>query len=113
MMMIDMGLYREGLYDLIDRSRDPEATVNTVLSTLHDVGLPRVGLGGSREPAELVQRRAEFRALFDEIARARLTRILPHRWDEGLDAARHSLALTYQDEIMAGETVHVGEHHAA
>ena len=113
MMMVDLGLYRDGLYDLIDRSRDPEATVNLVLNTLHEVGLPRVGLGGSLEPKELAERRAWFRALFDEIARARLTLILPHRWGDGLDAARHSLALTYQAEILAGETVHVGEDLAA
>ncbi len=113
MMMVDMSLYREGLIDMIDHSRDPDATVNTILNTLYDVSQPRMFLGGGREPKEFRDRRAQFRTIFDDIARARLGRVLPHRWSDGFETALYGVAETYKDQILAGETVHVGGQEAA
>ncbi|MEM9342009.1 MAG: hypothetical protein AAGA87_03095 [Pseudomonadota bacterium] len=104
---LDMGLYRDGLYDMIRASKDRDTTVNRICGHLLKVG-SRFGMLEKGHP-QVAARRAEFDALFDEIVRAELKLVLPYRWGNSNKMALYALAHTYSEEILAERTVTLGQ----
>jgi len=107
LVALDLGLYRDGLYDMIRLSGDRDTTVNRICGHLATLGSRFAPIG--REHPQVKARRGEFDALFDEIVRAELGVVLPHRWGKSNKMALYAIANTFSDEILAERTVTLGQ----
>ena len=105
---VDLGLFCEGVTDMIAHSTAPQATVNSILARLSEIWA-----GHPAQSRDLDDRKGQVRALFQEITRTHLTDVIGTYWKMSRKERFYLIGQAFEEDLAAGETVLLGRQEAA
>lgn len=107
--ILDPDLFCDGIFDWIKAGGDEQLRINVACSWLLDLSNPTYSPMGQQN-SETARKQKVLRQAFFHLVRTRLVRVYSDLWSENKTDIIYALAEAYEQEIVNGEKVVIGEH---